>query len=69
LTLTGPALHWVHGHPDRRWHRGSGRILALGRPGWREARQIHADRFPHVPAEDADLFVAVTINDPTYPAG
>ncbi|BCB89416.1 hypothetical protein Psuf_067290 [Phytohabitans suffuscus] len=53
----------------RRWYRGCGRLLALGRPGWREARRIHADRFPHIPLEDADLFLAVTIDDPTYPAG
>jgi len=53
----------------RRWYRGRGRMLALGHAGWREARQVHTDRFPSVPIEDADLFVAVTIDDPSYPAG
>lgn len=53
----------------RRWYNGRGRMLALGRPGWRKAWQMHTDRFPHVSLEDADLFVAVTLDDPTYPAG
>lgn len=53
----------------RRWYRGRGRLLALGQPDWRRARRIHADRFPHIPLEDADLFLAVTVDDPSYPAG
>lgn len=53
----------------RRWYEGRGQLLSLGRTGWREARRIHTDRFPHVPLEDADLFVAITVDDPTYPAG
>lgn len=53
----------------RGWHRGRGRLLAFGRTGWQQARQVHTDRFPHDPVDDADLFITVALEDPTFPAG
>jgi hypothetical protein len=76
LVTAGGATQWwrvlKHGYPidvllHRGWHRGHGRTVVLGQPGWSEAKRVYTDRYAGFPVEDPDIFVVVTFAEPTYP--
>lgn len=76
LVTAGSTTRWwrvfKHGYPvdallHRSWHRGHGRIVTFGQPGWVEAKRVYTDRYAAFPVEDPDIFVIVTFAEPTYP--